>query len=278
MTKIAILYDFDKTLCGKDMQEYSLIPSLGYENPKDFWKEVTSLAHEHNMDAISAYLYLLQKKFEEMGQPLTKQQFEGVGKGIVLYNGVDTWFKRINKYGKKFGLEVEHYIISSGMKEIIENVTVADAFKHIYACSYFYDENGFARWPAQIVNYTTKTQYIFRINKQVLDENDSEDLNTYIDPKLRPIPLTKMVYVADGLTDVPCMRLVKEYGGRSIAVYNEKSAKAKKIAEKLIREERANYMVKADYSEGSEMETLMKMILNHMSADSALEALEGKIK
>ena len=101
MTKIAILYDFDKTLCGKDMQEYSLIPSLGYENPKDFWKEVTSLAHEHNMDAISAYLYLLQKKFEEMGQPLTKQQFEGVGKGIVLYNGVDTWFKSINKYGKK---------------------------------------------------------------------------------------------------------------------------------------------------------------------------------
>ena len=277
MTKIASLYDFDKTLCGKDMQEYSLIPSLGYTNPKQFWQEVAKLSVENHMDSISAYLYLLQKKFEEIHQPLTKQQFEGVGKGIVLYKGVDTWFKRINAYGKKLGLEVEHYIISSGMKEIIENVSVADEFKYIYACSYYYDENGLARWPAQIVNYTTKTQYIFRINKQVLDENDAEDLNTYIDPRKRPIPLTKMVYVADGITDVPCMRLVKEYGGRSIAVYNEESTRAKATAEKLINEGRANYMVKADYSEGSQMEKLMKMVLDHMSADSALEKLEGVI-
>ena len=278
MKKVAILYDFDKTLCTKDMQEYSLIPSLGYEDPKEFWSEVSLLSKEHKMDSISAYLYLLQKKFADLGRPLKKRDFENLGKDIVLYPGVDTWFERVNAYGRAHGLEVEHYIISSGMSEIIEGTPIAGQFRKIYSCRYYYDENNIAQWPAVIVNYTTKTQYIFRINKQVLDENDDKDLNDYFDPKQRPVPFERMVYIADGITDVPCMRLVKLYGGKSIAVYNSRSKRSTETAEKLIRDGRVNYMSQADYSEGKDMEKLIQMILNHMDADAELADLEGKVR
>ncbi len=278
MKKAAILYDFDKTLCTKDMQEYSLIPSLGYTNPGEFWDEVTELSVRNKMDGISAYLYMLQKKFSEQGKPLKKKDFTELGKEIELCPGVDSWFKRINEYGRKAGFLLEHYIISSGMMEIIESVDISDQFTKIYACRYYYDESGTAQWPAQIVNYTTKTQYIFRINKQVLDENNDADLNDYVDPKARPVPFSRMVYIADGLTDVPCMRLVKEYGGKAIAVYNPESEKARGTAEKLIHDGRANFMTPSDYSEGSDMERLMKMIIDHMKADEALSEMEGKVR
>lgn len=275
MKKVAIVYDFDKTLCTKDMQEYSLIPSLGYENPKDFWDEVSELSERNNMDGISAYLFHLQKQFASHKDPLTKAHFKNIGDDIVFYPGVESWFKRINDYGRKAGFFVEHYIISSGMTEIIESTKIAEKFKKIYACRYYYNENGEAEWPANIVNYTTKTQYIFRINKQVLEESNDKELNDYIEPSKRPIPFNRMIYVADGLTDVPCMKLVKEYGGRSIAVYNQDSKHAKEIALKLIQDDRVNYMTAANYEENSDMENLVKMILDHMKADAALEELDG---
>lgn len=276
MKKVAIMYDFDKTLCTRDMQEYSLIPSLGYERLGDFWKEVTDLAQKNSMDGIAAYLYLLQKKFASINEPLTKEHFKNLGENIELYDGLMTWFDRINAYGKSLGLEVEHYVISSGMQEIIEQSPIAEQFKKIYACRYYYDENGIAVWPAQIVNYTTKTQYIFRINKQVLDESNSRDLNKYVEHNDRPIPFSRMVYVADGITDVPCLKLVKEHGGKSIVVYNEKSAKAGMIASSLIRDKRADYIAAANYEENSDMDRLMQLILQHMSIDGQLEDLEGE--
>lgn len=274
MVKVALIYDFDKTLCTKDMQEYSLIPSLGYENASEFWEEVTVLTRANHMDAIGAYLYTLHKKFKELGTPLHKSMFSDLGKDIVLYPGVETWFERVNKIGEENGLEVEHYIISSGMDEIIRGTTIAKHFKKIYACRYYYEDD-YAVWPAQIVNYTTKTQYIFRINKQVLDENDDKDLNKYIDFKDRPIPFEHMVYIADGITDIPCMRLVKEYGGNAIAVYNEESGKARIVAESLIKDGRANYMAKANYEENSDMEILIKKIFENINSSLALKELEG---
>lgn len=274
MVKVALIYDFDKTLCTKDMQEYSLIPSLGYENASEFWDEVTVLTQANHMDAIGAYLYTLHKKFKELGTPLHKSMFSDLGKDIVLYPGVETWFERVNKIGEENGLEIEHYIISSGMDEIIRGTTIAKHFKKIYACRYYY-ENDYAVWPAQIVNYTTKTQYIFRINKQVLDENDDKDLNKYVDFKDRPIPFEHMVYIADGITDIPCMRLVKEYGGNAIAVYNEESGKARIVAESLIEDGRANYMAKANYEENSDMEILIKKIFENINSSLALKELEG---
>lgn len=272
MKKIAIVYDFDKTLCTKDMQEYSLIPSLGYSKASDFWDEVTEVAVRNEMDSISAYLYLLAKKFLEAGQPLRKEYFYDKGKDIVLFEGVDTWFKRINDYGRKAGFLVEHYIISSGMREIIKSTSIADEFKRIYACRYYYDETHTATWPAQVVNYTAKTQYIFRINKQVLDVNDDADLNKYVPKTERPIPFERMIYIADGLTDVPCMRLVKEYGGKSIAVYSSNNAVAKSLKDVG----RVNYIAKADYSSGSEMEQIVQSILDHMKADEVLKKYEEK--
>ena len=276
MKKTAIVYDFDKTLSPRDMQEFSLIPSLGYERATDFWKEVTALSHDQTMDPISAYLYLLQKKFREQGQPLRRENFAEVGKGIQLYPGVETWFDRINAYGRTQGLEVEHYIISSGMAEILEETSIARNFRRIYACRYFYDGNGEAFWPAVIVNYTTKTQYLFRINKQVLDEADEEDLNTWIPFKERAVPFSRIIYIADGMTDVPCMRLVKEYGGRSIAVYDPSSSKARSTASRLIREGRADFMTAARYDAGSGTEKLVQEILNAMGAESVLDDREGK--
>ncbi|MBR2844026.1 MAG: haloacid dehalogenase-like hydrolase [Solobacterium sp.] len=278
MKKTAILYDFDKTLCTKDMQEYSLIPSLGYKEPSQFWKEVGKLSRQSQMDGVSAYLYWLVRKYEEQGRPLRREDFADVGRSIEFYRGVDTWFRRINEYGASLGLEIEHYVISSGMAEIIEASGIADEFRRIYACRYYYDENGTARWPAQIINYTTKTQYIFRINKQVLDESDDESLNAWVPQEQRPIPFSRMVYIADGLTDVPCMKLVKEYGGKSIVVYNPESAKAGITASRLIRENRADFMSVADYRESHDLETLVKLILDHMAADSRLEDLEGRYR
>ena len=243
MKKVAIVYDFDKTLCTKDMQEYSLIPALGYDDAGSFWKEVSDFTKENQMDPISAYLYMLMHKFRMQDIPLRPQMFENLGKAIVLYPGVETWFSRINAFGSLLGLDVEHYIISSGMHEIIESTPIADQFRHIYACRYYYGEDGTAQWPARIVNYTTKTQYIFRINKQVLDENDDAGLNRYVEHNRRPIPFERMVYIADGVTDIPCMRLVREYGGKSIAVYSEKDTTARQ----LIKDGRVNFMTRADY-------------------------------
>ncbi len=275
MKKAAIMYDFDKTLCDRDMQEYSLIPDLGYERPKDFWREVGELSKENRMDGISAYLFMLKKKYEEAGHPLKQSDFKGVGQNINLYPGVREWFGRINAYGKERGIEVEHYIISSGMEEIIKDSAIASEMKKIYACRYYYDENGIAQWPAQIVNYTTKTQYIFRINKQVLDESNDSDLNTWVPMEQRPIPFSRMIYIADGLTDVPCMKLVKANGGKAVAVYNTNSAAAGFAAEKLIRENRADFIAPADYTEGEKIDTLVKRMIDEMSAAAALEEYKG---
>lgn len=276
MKKVALLYDFDKTLCDKDMQEYRLIPDLGYRDPVDFWKEVTALSQANQMDAISAYLYTLRVKFEEQGKPLREEYFKDIGTSIDFFPGVETWFERVNAYGREKGLEVEHYIISSGMKEIIENSSIASSFRKIYACKYYYDETGYAKWPAVIVNYTTKTQYIFRINKQVLDENNDNDLNTWVPTSQRPIPFTRMIYIADGITDVPCMRLVREYGGKSIVVYNPEKEKTIETAKRLIHEGRADFMSEANYEENSKTELLVKKILDHMSADAVLQDLEAE--
>lgn len=275
MKKVAIIYDFDKTLCAKDMQEYSLIPSLGYEKSEDFWKEVTAFSKSNQADSISSYLYILQKKFQDLGKPLKKSDFQNLGEKIDLYPGVKTWFQRINAFGKECGFEIEHYIISSGMQEILEGTEISNEFKKIYACRYYYDENGIAVWPAVVVNYTTKTQYLFRINKQVLDENDDTNLNTWVPFEKRAIPFHRMIYIADGMTDVPCMRLVKNYGGKSIVVYNPQVERTKEIAEKLVREGRAHYITEANYEENGKTETLVKEILSYMQHASILEDREG---
>ena len=264
-TKLALIYDFDKTLSPKDMQEFHYIKSLGYKNPKDFWAECTQFADKHNCDSILSYMYLMIQKNKD----LTRADLNAEGKYIELYKGVNTWFKRINAYGKKHHVDVEHYIISSGLTDIIKGTSIASEFKKIYACTYAYDDEGKVLWPSRVVNYTMKTQYLFRINKGVLAETNDEDLNNSMPESLKYIPLENMVYFGDGSTDVPSMKVVQQNGGRTIAVFGDES-KANK-AETLFKDKRASFAVKADYSRGSKIEKIVQGIIDSLEVRNKLE-------
>ena len=274
-TKVAIMYDFDKTLSPRDMQEFSFIPSLGIE-PRQFWEEVDRLSSAQNMDGILTYLYMMLNKANLVGQPIRRSDFVALGKNVRLYPGVEKWFGRINEYGRQHHLQVEHFIISSGLADIIEGTSIASEFKKIYACKYCYNASGVAVWPATVVNYTTKTQYIFRINKGVLDENNDVDLNRYTPDHLRDIPFANMIYIGDGLTDVPCMKLVTVNGGKSIAVYGRGSQQKKQSAQQLVLDHRADFIAAADYSENRELDKIVKRILDHVESRVNMEKLMRK--
>ena len=217
---LAICYDFDKTLSPDDMQAQGYIQSIDYE-VADFWKESNELAAKNDMDQNLAYMYMMLRSSE--GKVLfTKDTLRKDGAKVKLFPGVNTWFDRINQYGEEKGVIVEHYIISSGLKEMIEGTEVADKFKKIYASSFYFNEKGVATWPAQVVNYTNKTQFLFRIKKGVLDIND-QNINAYFEPNEYRVPFRNIVYIGDSDTDIPCMKLVNTNGGHSIGVYNSET-------------------------------------------------------
>lgn len=267
-TKMAIMYDFDKTLSPKDMQEFRLIESLGYDDPKKFWQKVSDKSKKYKMDSILTYMYYMNHE----AHGLTYESLNNEGKYIKLFDGLDTWFDRINEYGLKHNIEVEHYIISSGIQEIIEGTSIASKFKKIYACSYVYDENKVASWPARVVNYTTKTQYIFRIHKGILDECNDVDLNKWTPLEEKYIAYENMVYIGDGLTDVPCMKVINQYHGNTIAVYGDDSKNKKDLAEELVGKGRAKFMALADYRENSQIENLVKTIIDDIEVNAKLES------
>ena len=269
---IAIMYDFDKTLCTRDMQEYTFIPSLGLK-AQDFWNETGRMAREDNMDAMLAYMYLMLRKSHERMIPVTRDAFKRLGAGIEYYPGVESWFARLNAYGAEKGIRIEHYVISSGLQEIIEGSSIYPEFKKTYACEFLYDENGVAVWPKNVVNYTTKTQFLFRINKGVLDVFDNDRINQYVLEDERPIPFRNMIYIGDGMTDVPCMKLVKANGGQSIAVFKKRK---KSIAKQLLGEGRVDFIVEADYRENSELDDIVKLILDKMTVADQLVTMHRK--
>lgn len=264
---IAIMYDFDKTLCTKDMQEYTFIPNLGID-ASSFWNDANKLREENNMDQVLTYMYLMFRKTVDNNRSLKRSYLNKMGKNIELFPGVKEWFERINAYGEKVGMKIEHYIISSGLKEIIEGTDLAKYFKEIYASEFFYNEDGNAMWPKIAVNYTNKTQFLNRINKGVLKISDDSSLNRKMIDNDRRISTANMIYIGDGITDVPCMKLTKEGGGVSIAVYTDKSIK---IAKTLLDDERINYMVKADYQTDSELDKIIKMTIKSMAINTELK-------
>ena len=273
---VAICYDFDKTLSPDDMQAQGYIQSVGYNVP-DFWKKSNSLASDNEMDQNLAYMYTMKQESE--GKVLfTKEKLAEYGASVQLFPGVEQWFERIREYGKSQGVIVEHYIISSGLKEMIEGTSVAKAgaFEKIYASSFYYNEKGVAVWPAQVVNYTNKTQFLFRIEKGVLDINDSA-VNESFSPEEMRVPFRNIVYIGDSDTDIPCMKLVTSYGGHSIGVYNAESKDKTKVY-KMMRDGRIKYFATADYREGTELDLLVKAIINRTAANEALEALHYKYK
>ncbi|AVM68862.1 haloacid dehalogenase [Lachnospiraceae bacterium oral taxon 500] len=264
---LAICYDFDKTLSPDDMQAQGYIQSIDYE-VADFWKESNELASGNDMDQNLAYMYMMASK--SRGKVLfTRDTLHKDGSKVKLFPGVDTWFDRINKYGESKSVEVEHYIISSGLKEMIEGTEVADKFKKIYASSFYFDKDGVAVWPAQVVNYTNKTQFLFRIEKGVLDVND-QGVNSYFEQSQYRVPFRNMVYIGDSDTDIPCMKLVNINGGHSIGVYNSETKDKSKVF-RMLEENRIKYFVPADYTEGSKLENLVKHIIDKTISNEVLE-------
>ena len=270
---VALIYDFDGTLAAGNMQEYDFIPAVGKSN-KEFWSDANKLAEEQDADQILTYMALMIREAQAKGHSLRREAFQESGRKVVLYPGVEEWFERINSYGESQGVKILHYINSSGLKEIIEGTKIADRFQKIYACSVLYNVDGIAYWPGVAVNYTNKTQFIFKINKGVESVYDTQLVNRYMEEKSRPVPFSRMIYVGDGTTDIPCMRLVKNFGGHSIAVYNPKDKGKRNEMNTLIRDNRVNHVCPADYSDGSEMDTVVKAIIDKCVADHKLEKLE----
>ena len=265
---IAIMYDFDKTLCTRDMQEYTFIPSVGMD-PDEFWNLTGKVAKAETMDSILTYMYCMVEKARETGIPLTRESLVACGKDIEYHKGVEEWFQRINRYAEQAGVIVEHYVLSSGLKEIIEGTSIAKYFKKIYACEFLY-KDGQAYWPKMAVNYTNKTQFVYRINKGVLDINNNVDLNSSRPDSEKRVLFSNMIYIGDCLTDVPCMKLVKQSGGRSIAIYQPGEDHN---AAPLLKHKRVDWMFEADYSEGSELDRTMELLLKNLAYQNKLQEI-----
>lgn len=266
---IAICYDFDKTLTPNEMQAQGYIQSLGYE-ANEFWNKSNGMAEDNDMDENLSYMYMMVNEFKDHHK-LDRKTLEAYGAEVKLFLGVDNWFRRIREYGLERGVLVEHYIISSGIKEMIEGTEIAKKgeFEKIYASSFYFDDKGIARWPAQVVNYTNKTQFLFRIQKGTLDINDP-GINDYFPPDEIRVPFRNIIYIGDSDTDIPCMKLVNTYGGFSVGVYNPKHSKDKVY--KMIKDNRIKYFAPADYREDKELDLLIKNIIERTVVNEKLES------
>ena len=271
-TRVALIYDFDGTLSVSDMQDFGLIPLLGMK-PRDYWPEANKWSNDYKADRVTGSMFYFLYKAHEKGVKLTRENFKACGKNIEYFEGVREWFERISSYGEILELEVEHYIISAGYEEIIEGSSIRNYFKDVFACSYAFGKEGTPIWPARVVNYSAKVQYISKINKG-LNKNDDIGVNEFMPAEKRPIPYTRMIYFGDGYTDIPCMRTTKEKGGHSIAVYKPHS-KSKKEAIKLLTDGRVNFALPADYSEGRELDNVVKTILDKIATERDLELLKA---
>lgn len=267
---LAICYDFDKTLSPDDMQAQGYIQKVGYEKADDFWKKSNDLAEKNEMDQNLAYMFMMKEEAE--GQLVfNRKTLQDYGAKVELFPGVEEWFDRINAYGLEHGVFVEHYIISSGLREMIDGTSIAKYFKKIYASSFYYNAKGVAQWPAQAVNYTNKTQFLFRIEKGTLEIND-ESVNNYYPPSKIRIPFRNMIYIGDSDTDIPCMKLINSFGGHAIGVYNPKTNDKTKVY-KMIKDNRIKYFTAADYSDGCELDNLVKGIIKKTVENERLEQL-----
>ena len=272
---IAFLYDFDTTLCTTDMEDYAFIPSLGY-TPAEFWGKANAFGWENRMDGLLAYMYTMIQECAAQNIKLDRAFLNHCGESIQLFPGVREWFARINAFGESLGVQVEHYVISSGLREIIEGSGIAQEFREIYACEFYYNENGDACWPKLDVNFTNKTQFVYRINKGILDVSRDKELNDSMPDDSKRVPFTNMIYMGDGLSDVPCMKMMRAYGGQAIAVYQ---ASNRQGVEKLLADGRVDFIFPADYREGMELDRTVRDILRKMTiTDRLLEVNNRQLR
>lgn len=269
---MAIAYDFDGTLAPGNMQEHQFLPDIGM-TAGAFWAEVKRLTKEHQADEVLVYMNLMLRKAAAANVPVRREDFKERGRTIALFEGVETWFDRISEYGRARGVRVEHYLISSGNAELFAGTPIASKFAQVYASKFIFDQNGVAVWPAMAVNYTTKTQYLFRINKGAHDLSDNAKVNEFVEKDDRPVPFENMIFVGDGSTDVPCFRLVKEQGGLSIAVFKPHTKGAREKADRYQKDGRVHCVVPAIYTEGSELDGVVRAAIDSLVAKAELARL-----
>ena len=272
---VALIYDFDGTLSPGNMQEFGFIQAIG-KTPEEFWRQSNSIPDGQEVNGILSYMKLMIDEARAKGISLTRDSFVSFGREIELYEGVKEWFALINEYGRRHGVIVEHYINSSGQTELIEGTPIAQEFKKIFACSFWYDDNGVAVWPAVAVDYTGKTQFLFKIAKGIMDISDDTKVNESQKEDDKPIPFSHMIYLGDGTTDVPCMKIVKMFGGNSIAVYSPENKHQRDTAAKLLRQDRVNFMCKADYRVGGEIYAVVTTIIDKIKAENDFHAMQRK--
>ena len=255
MKKVAICYDFDKTLSPLDMQSQGFVQDVGM-SIDEFWEDVDTYSEKAHVELNLTYMLKMVEAAKRCGFSITEKYLNSLGKNITYYKGLDTWFERINRFGLEHNVEVHHFILSSGLKEIIDGTTIVKNFDKVYASAFHYDENGNANWPRFVVNYTNKTQFLFRISKGVFDELDNR-VNEVTRSVNYYIPYSNFIYLGDSDTDIPCMALLNQYGGFPVGVYEDGDKGLKKV-NKLIEEKRIGAGVIADYSENSALEKVVK--------------------
>jgi len=263
--RVAIAYDFDGTLAPGNMQEHQFLPDIGMK-ADEFWREVKQVTKEQQADEVLVYMNLMLRRARAAGVPVRRDDFKAQGKAITLFEGVESWFDRITEYARERDLKVEHFLISSGNAEIFAGTPIAPKFEHVYASKYMFNENGVADWPALAVNYTTKTQFIFRINKGAHDMSDNAAVNKYVEKRNRIIPFENMIFIGDGASDIPCFRLVKEQGGLSVAVYEPYKKGAKSEAQRFLAEGRVHCVAPANYNDESELDNIVKAQIDLVAA------------
>ncbi len=269
---VALIYDFDGTLSPGNMQEFGFIQAVG-KTPSEFWTMSDNIASGQDASNVLAYMKLMFDEARAKGIPLRKEDFMSFGKDIRLFEGVKEWFSLVNRYGEAHGVHVEHYINSSGLKEIIEGCPIAKEFKHIFAGSFIYDANGEAEWPGIAVDYTTKTQFLFKISKGIFSSRDNKLVNSSMADDKKRVPFPNMIYFGDGETDVPCMKIVNMFGGHSVAVYDPQNEKKKRQALKLKRQGRVNFITPAQYTASGRSYKVVCAIIDKIKADFELQKL-----
>ena len=266
---LAIMYDFDKTLSTTDMQNYGFIPALGL-TPEEFWGATGEFAARTGCERILSYMYMMIAKAKEKNIKLTREFLRECGKNIKFHPGVTTWFDRINRIGAEKGVKVEHYLVSSGTKEIVEGCSIYNCFTKTYGCEFLY-ENDEPIWPKLAINYTQKTQFFFRIAKGVTDVSDDDNVNRKTGEQGLRIPYENIAYIGDGMTDVACMTLVNKNHGYSVGVYTDDN---KESVAQIRKDKRCRFVVKADYSQGSDMEKVFTLIIEDIASRYILEKKE----
>ncbi len=266
---IALVYDFDGTLSPQPMQEYTVLPRMGVE-PREFWEKVNEEARATESDMMLVYLRHILETLDRQKIAVKREDFARMARAIRYFPGVEGWFSRVNAYVRRRSagkVKIHHYVISAGQKEILEGVSIRRHFRRIYASEYHFNHHGVATFPKTLVTDTVKTQFLFRINKG--KEAVTESINEHMPEAERPIPFQNMIYVGDGMTDVPSMALTKKSGGHTVAVYGEGKGREKGTCVKLLEAGRADFIAEADYRKGSKLSKRMELLLDAVIADIA---------